>query len=83
MSFKFLVGQAVEYTPVGGKKAGLYKILRQMPQEERAFDLKYCIKSEAEPYERNVLECQLSADVGDASEYSTIKRRVPQGSRAT
>ena len=34
MSFKFFVGQAVEYTPVGEKTAGLYKIVRQMPEEE-------------------------------------------------
>jgi hypothetical protein len=47
MSFKFLVGQAVEYTPIGAKKAGLYKIMRQMPKEEQAVDLKYRIKSEA------------------------------------
>jgi hypothetical protein len=47
MSFKFLVGQAVEYTPIGEKTAGLYKITRQMPREEQAFDLKYCIKSKA------------------------------------
>jgi hypothetical protein len=46
MSFKFFVGQAVEYTPVGEKTAGLYKIVRQMPEEEQAFDLKYLIKSE-------------------------------------
>ena len=59
MSFKFSVGQAVEYTPIGEKKAGLYKITRQMPKEEQAVDLKYCIKSQAEIYERNVLECQL------------------------
>ncbi len=64
MSFKFLVGQAVEYTPIGDKKAGLYKVTRQMPKEEQAFDLRYRIKSDAEAYERNVLECQLSADVG-------------------
>jgi len=31
-------------------------------------------------YERNVLECQLSSDVGAESEYPTIKRRLPQGS---
>ena len=36
MPFKFLVGQAVEYTPLGEKKAGLYKVVRQMPLEERA-----------------------------------------------
>jgi hypothetical protein len=80
MSFKFLVGQAVEYTPIGEKTAGLYKIVRQMPKEEQAFDLKYCIKSEAEAYERNVLECQLTSDVRAESEYATIKPRFTQGS---
>src|SRR3974390_99357 len=63
MSFKFTVGQAVEYTPLGEKKPGLYRVVRQMPREEQAFDLRYRIKSETEAYERNVLECQLSADV--------------------
>ena len=83
MSFKFLVGQAVEYTPIGEKTAGLYKIIRQMPREERAFDLKYCIKSNAEAYERNVLECQLSPDVRPECEYATIKPRPSQGSHRT
>ena len=83
MPFKFSVGQAVEYTPIGEKNAGLYKITRQMPKEEQAVDLKYRIKSEAEVYERNVLECHLSPDVGDESEYATIKPHLPQGSRAT
>ena len=82
MPFKFSVGQAVEYTPIGGKKAGLYKVTRRMPVEQAA-DLKYRIKSEAEVYERNVLECHLSSDVSDESEYATIKSRLPQGSRAT
>jgi len=72
MSFKFFVGQAVEYTPIGERTAGLYKIIRRMPQEEQAFDLRYRIQSEAEAYERNVLECQLSADVGSKSEYTTV-----------
>lgn len=81
MSFKFFVGQAVEYTPAGEKAAGLYKIVRQMPEEELAIDLKYLIKSNAEAYERNVLECQLSADVGVESEYVATKRRLTQGSR--
>ena len=64
MSFKFLVGQAVEYMPIGAKRPGLYKVTRQMPEEQQSADLKYRIKSEAEVYERNVLECQLSSDVG-------------------
>jgi hypothetical protein len=80
MSFKFLVGQVVEYTPIGETAAGLYKITRQMPREEQAIDLKYRIKSEAEAYERNVLECQLSSDVGPECQYTTTKPRLSQGS---
>ena len=80
MSFKFLVGQAVEYTPIGQKAAGLYKITRRMPREEQAIDLKYCIKSEAEAYSRNVLECQLSSDVRPECEYASTKPRPTQGS---
>ena len=83
MPFKFSVGQAVEYTPIGEKQAGLYKVIRQMPQEEQAADLKYRIKSDAEAYERNVLECHLSSDVSDESEYATIKLRLSHGSRST
>ena len=83
MSFKFLVGQAVEYTPIGEKVAGLYRIKRQMPREAQALDLKYCIKSDAEAYERNVLECQLSSDVRPECEYATTKPRLSQGSHRT
>jgi hypothetical protein len=83
MSFKFFVGQAVEYTPIGEKAAGLYRITRQMPAEEQAIDLKYRIKSESEAYERNVLECQLSSDVRPANEYATTKPRQSQGSHRT
>jgi len=82
MPFKFSVGQAVEYTPIGEKKSGLYKITRRMPKEEQAVDLKYRIKSESEAHDRNVLECQLSADVSAESEYTAFKRRLPQRSRA-
>ena len=60
MSFKFLVGQAVEYTPIGEKKPGLFKVVRQMPMEDQAIDVYYRIKSETENYERNVAECHLS-----------------------
>ena len=69
MSFKFSVGQAVEYTPIGGK-VGLYKVVRRMPEEPQSTDNRYRIKSEIEGYERNVLECQLSSDVGPASAYN-------------
>jgi hypothetical protein len=63
MNFKFFVGQAVEYTPIGEKTAGLFKIVRQMPEEDAA-ELKYRIKSETEAHERSVPESQLSSDGG-------------------
>jgi hypothetical protein len=62
MSFKFLVGQNVEYTPIGDKTPGLYKIIRQMPEEQQAAELQYLIKSETESYERNVPESMLTSD---------------------
>lgn len=82
MPFKFAVGQAVEYTPLGEKRAGLYKVVRQMPLEEQAFDLRYRIKSDAEAYERNVLECQLSADVSPENDYAGVKPPRSRGSHA-
>jgi hypothetical protein len=79
MPFKFSVGQAVAYTPMGEKKAGLYKITRQMPREEQAVDLRYRIKSETEVYERNVLECHLSSlDDEQSSAYEIIRNRIDQ-----
>jgi hypothetical protein len=78
MSFKFVVGQPVEYRPLGERAVRLYTIIRRMPKEEGAFDLRYRIKSEAEAYERNVLECQLSADIAAESEYATTKPRHPR-----
>ena len=68
MSFKYSVGQAVEYTPIGEKRPGVFIVARQMPEEEQAVDLRYRIKSEAEAFERNVLECHLSPDRRDKSE---------------
>jgi hypothetical protein len=59
MSFKFTIGQAVEYKPAGGK-TGLFKVVRQMPEEFRAIDRAYRIKNDSEGFERNVLECDLS-----------------------
>ena len=48
MSFKFFVGQNVQYTPIGEKTAGLYKIMRQMPGEQQT-ELKYRIKAKLKP----------------------------------
>ena len=60
MDFKFSVGQAVEYTPRGGA-AGLFTVVRQMPEESQAIDLKYRIKNQHEGFERSVFECDLMA----------------------
>jgi len=74
MSFKFVVGQAVEYKPAGaGAKVGLFKVMRQMPEEHYAIDRRYRIKSEEEGFERNVLECDLSEAVGREDEYSPVR----------
>ncbi|HEX2652474.1 MAG TPA: hypothetical protein VHN11_02340, partial [Xanthobacteraceae bacterium] len=59
MGFKYAVGQAVEYTPMGANIA-LFVVVRQMPEEFQAIDRRYCIKSAQESFERNVMECDLS-----------------------
>jgi len=76
MSFKFLIGQAVEYTPIGENKAGLYKILRQMPNANRATDLQYRVKSDSEVFERNVPEIMLSSGESTEREYTLLRRRI-------
>ncbi|MGB8738751.1 MAG: hypothetical protein WCD52_00410 [Xanthobacteraceae bacterium] len=72
MSFKFLVGQAVEYTPIGEKKPGRFKVVRQMPKEDQAIDVYYRIKSETENHERNVAEGQLSPDIGADGSFASV-----------
>ena len=57
MTFKFSAGQAVEYTPRGGK-VGLFTVVRQMPEEYKAFDRIYRIKSN-QGVERSAHECDL------------------------
>ena len=58
MAYKFSVGQAVKYKPIGAK-VGCFKVVRQMPEEFQAIDRKYRIKSDQESFERNVPECDL------------------------
>ena len=71
MGFKFTVGQPVEYKPAG-ENVGLFTVVRQMPEEFRAVDRKYRIKSEHEGFERNVLECDLSASDKPKSKCSVV-----------
>jgi hypothetical protein len=72
MSFKFAIGQAVEYKPIGAK-VGLFKVTRQMPEELRAIDRRYRIKSEQENFERNVLECDLNEAMSPEDEYLPVR----------
>ena len=74
--FKFFVGQAVEFTPIGENVAGLYKILRQMPNADRATDLQYRVKSDAEAFERNVPEIMLRSGESTEREYALFRRRI-------
>ena len=80
MSFKFSTGQAVEYKPTGGM-LGLYTVIRQMPEEFRAFDRKYRIKSEQEGFERTVLECDLQELEQPESLYAKVLPMRRQGGR--
>lgn len=72
MAHKFVVGQSVEYKPMGGKTA-LFKVVKQMPDEAGRIDFMYRIKSAQESFERNVLECDLSAASGSEEQYEPVK----------
>jgi hypothetical protein len=72
MAYKFSVGQAVEYKPIGGQ-VGYFTVVRQMPEEFQAVDLRYRIKSVHEGFERNVLECDLSPSVVPEDNYGPLK----------
>ena len=82
MNFKFAVGQAVEYKPAKGNR-GLFTVIRQMPEEFRAFDRTYRIKSNQEGFERNVMECDLSASETphelEESSVTVFRSRVRSG----
>ena len=73
MAFKFSVDQAVEYTP-RGQPAGLFKVIRHMPQEDNASDRKYAVKSLREGFERIVNEVDLSpADLSEGAYPEPVK----------
>jgi hypothetical protein len=72
MAYKFSVGQAVEYKPIGAP-VGCFKVVRQMPEEFQAIDRKYRIKSTQEGFERNVLECDLSPSIIPEEQYGPSK----------
>jgi hypothetical protein len=77
MTFKYPVGQLVEYTPPSEMPA-LYRITRQMPVEDTHIDLAYLIKPERQGFNRVVLECNLTADVLPQEEYDRMPARRVQ-----
>jgi len=72
MAHKFAIDQAVEYKPIGAK-IGVFKIVKQMPDEFQAVDLKYRIKSVQETFERTVLECDLSPSIIPEEQYEPMR----------
>ena len=79
MAHKFAVGQAVEYRPIGAK-TGVFKVVKQMPEEFRATDLRYRIKSGQETFERKVLECDLSPSIIPEERYEPMRPLRRSGS---
>ena len=71
MSFKFSVGQTVEFHPAGSKTKSLFKVVRHMPEEFQAFDRKYRIKGLESGAEWNVWECDL--EIASQDSYSGSK----------
>jgi hypothetical protein len=49
MAHKFATGQAVEYKPIGAK-VGVFRVVKQMPDEFGAIDFRYRIKSVQETF---------------------------------
>jgi hypothetical protein len=72
MAHRFRIGDLVSFRAVG-QKLGLYKVVRQMPEEFPAVDWKYRIKSDQEDFERTVLECDLSPSIIPNHAYEPLK----------
>jgi len=73
MSFKFAVGQTVEYKSVSGQPS-LCTIVKRMPEEHGQHSFRYRIKIEQEKFERNVFEYDLTASGKPANLYSFVER---------
>ena len=76
MAHRFRVGDLVSFKAVG-RKVGLYKVVRHMPEEFRAADWKYRIKSDLEDFERTVLECDLGPSINSPGSLRTPQATSP------
>ena len=63
MAHRFQVGDFVAFKPAGSKDVGHFKIIQRLPEEFRAADWRYRIKSEQEGFERTVFEWALSPSI--------------------
>jgi hypothetical protein len=72
MAHKFRVGDRVSFKAVG-QKAGVYKVVQQLPEEFRALDWKYRIKSDQESFERTAPEYDLSPSIVPEELYEPLK----------
>jgi hypothetical protein len=63
MAHRFQVGKFVDFKPIGSKAVGLFKIIKHLPEEFRAADWRYRIKSDQESFERTVFEWELSLSI--------------------
>ena len=73
MSFKFAVGQAVEYKPVSGPIV-LCTVIKQMPEEDGQFVFRYRIKNQQGSFVRNVSEHDLTASDKQEDLYGFVAR---------
>ena len=75
MSFKYAIGQTVEYGPMG-KSVGRFTVGRHMPIEDGDGERKYRIKSISEGFERTVAEHDLTATDKPESAYISTGARM-------
>lgn len=81
MAHRFQVGDFVAFKPAGSKDVGLFKIIQRLPEEFRAADWRYRIKSDQEGFERTVFEWALSPSIVPEQLAQPINRRRRTGSR--
>ena len=75
MSFKYAVGATVHYEAMG-HEAGLFTVVRHMPEEPTESHRRYRIKHADEGFERNVFEYSLSPPLGLAEYKVGLSRKV-------
>lgn len=74
MQFKFAIGEAVEYSPMG-RSAGRYTVTRHQPVEDSDGTRRYRVKSSNEGYERTVAEHDLTSTYVADSGYKDVSER--------